>query len=230
MLRTMGLAAAALTMIAGPALAASLPESDPLAPQPIAQSMLVNARHYSAPRPDVLGTVAVDAGVTLYDARFRRVAAADRNDPRVAGLAAGLTGLSPYEMIAGVRSAVAGRVRYASDFDTIGVSDYWSSAGETLARGAGDDADIAIVEMQVLKAAGYNPQDLMLSVGRYARRGTHVVLLARTPQGFFMLDQAEDRLVPAARADGRFTPVMTIAPGHSWIHGYRVGQRQMAGR
>ena len=31
----------------------------------------------SPPSPDVFGTVALNAGVTFYDARFRRVAATD---------------------------------------------------------------------------------------------------------------------------------------------------------
>jgi hypothetical protein len=33
--------------------------------------------------PDVFGTVALNAGVTFYDARFRRVASTDLKDPMV---------------------------------------------------------------------------------------------------------------------------------------------------
>src|SRR5690606_22090848 len=44
--------------------------------------------------PDVLGTAAVGAGVTFYDARFRRVANADRDHPLVLQLAQELSGLT----------------------------------------------------------------------------------------------------------------------------------------
>ena len=172
-------------------------------------------------RPDVFGTVALKAGVTFYDARFRRVAAADVRDPLVSGLAAGAAGLDPLAKIAWVQSQVGRRVRWAHDLDGMGVADYWSNAGETLRRGVGDSEDIAIVKMQVLKAAGFDPKDLYISVGRHRSRGAHVLLLARTAGGFMVLDdQGARALTPAQHA--RFTPIMTLSPGISWIHGRRV--------
>ena len=46
--------------------------------------MIVTARSTTAPqKPDVFGTVALDAGVTAYGARWRRVSAADLADPRL---------------------------------------------------------------------------------------------------------------------------------------------------
>ena len=45
--------------------------------------------------PDVFGTVALNAGVTLYDARFRRVSATDVRDPLVLRIAAAASGLDP---------------------------------------------------------------------------------------------------------------------------------------
>ena len=47
--------------------------------------------------------------------------------------------------------------------------------------GAGDSEDIAIVKMQALKLAGWNPRDLYISIGREKGVGAHIVLLARTP-------------------------------------------------
>lgn len=172
--------------------------------------------------PDVFGTAAVGAGVTFYDARFRRVSLADRADPSILAIAETLRGLDPVQQLAAVQRAVLGRVKWAHDLDNMHVADFWSNAGETLARGTGDSEDIAIVEMQALKAAGYSSRDLYISIGRQKPIGGHIVLLARTPQGFMVLD---DRLgnPMAASDDHLFTPVLTIGEGKSWVHGRRVG-------
>jgi predicted transglutaminase-like cysteine proteinase len=201
-------------------------ERDPLAPVADTNNptLVVTGRRAIPTSPDVLGTAAVNSGVTLYDARFRRVSAADRDHPGVRAIAATLAGLSPVDQLERVKAAVARRVRYASDSETLRVSDYWSSAGDTLDRGAGDDEDIAIVEMQSLKAAGFNAADLYISIGRHPVRGAHAVLIARTPQGFYMLDDAEPSIVPATMGGrgARFVPTMTIGAGRSWLHGYRT--------
>jgi predicted transglutaminase-like cysteine proteinase len=171
--------------------------------------------------PDVFGTVAVGAGVTFYDARFRRVAAADREHPMLVEIATALRGLPPEQQLARVQSEVLKRVRWAHDLETMKVYDLWANAGETLERGAGDSEDIAIVEMQALKLAGWNPRDLYISIGRQRKVGAHIVLLARTPSGFMVLDDKAARPMNA-QYQGRFTPVLTLGEGKSWVHGRRV--------
>jgi predicted transglutaminase-like cysteine proteinase len=171
--------------------------------------------------PDVFGTVAVGAGVTFYDARFRRVANTDRTHPLVLQLAEGLRGLTPEQQLAAVHSQVRARVHWAHDLDTMKVADLWANAGETLERGAGDSEDIAVVEMQVLKAAGWNQRDLYISIGREKAVGAHIVLLARAPSGFYILDDRASGPM-ATRDYGRFTPVLTLGEGKSWVHGRRI--------
>ena len=173
-------------------------------------------------KPDVFGTAAVGAGVTFYDARFRRVSLADRDHPEVLKLAQDLHGLSPEQKVAAAQAAVLKRVRWTHDLDNMRVADFWSNAAETLERGTGDSEDIAIVIMQVLKAAGFDPRDLYISIGRHRRAGTHTILLAHTPSGFMMVDDRVGRPVSATAA-ALFTPVMTVGYGKSWIHGRRVG-------
>lgn len=171
--------------------------------------------------PDVFGTAAVGAGVTFYDARFRRVASTDRAHPLVLQMAEGLKGMTPEQQLVAVQSLVRERVRWATDLDTMRVADLWANAGETLERGAGDSEDIAIVEMQILKAAGWNQRDLYISIGRQKGVGAHIVLLARTPGGFYVLDDKASRpMSPSEHA--RFTPVLTLSEGKSWVHGRRV--------
>ena len=172
-------------------------------------------------RPDVFGTAAVAAGVTFYDARFRRVSQADRDHPAILEMATKLQGLTPEQKLAKVQSLVLEKVRWSHDLENMRVADFWSNAAETLERGTGDSEDIAIVEMQVLKAAGFNPRDLYISIGRHRRAGSHIVLLAHTPSGFVALDDRIGQPI-AAVAGAQFTPVMTIGYGKSWIHGRRI--------
>ncbi|WP_187107699.1 transglutaminase-like cysteine peptidase [Sphingomonas xanthus] len=179
--------------------------------------MIVNR----ASNPDVFGTVALNAGVTFYDARFRRVSTADARDPLVQRLAAGVAGLDSVAKLRAVQTEVNRRIRWTHDLEGMGVADLWANAGETLRRGIGDSEDIAIVKMQVLKAAGFDAKDLYISIGRHTTRGAHILLLAKTANGFFVLDdQMEALLTPTEH--GRFVPVMTLGQGNSWIHGKRV--------
>ena len=232
--------AGACIMAAAPAVAASgeaaATPSKPDAYQPLvidkrgmqlrksSRPMMLNAPS----KPDVFGTAAVNAGVTFYDARFRRVASTDARDPQVLSLASAATGLDPVSQLRIVQQEVNSRVRWTHDLDNMGVADFWANAGETLKRGTGDSEDIAIAKMQVLKAAGFNPKDLYISIGRHNVRGAHVVLLARTDRGFYVLDdQLQSPIMTSEH--GRFTPIMTLGQGMSWIHGRRVNRMASAG-
>ena len=175
-------------------------------------------------RPDIFGTVALNAGATRYEERFRRAASADLSDPLVQQLAAAATGLDPVAKLKAVQQAVNARVRWARDPGTSGVADIWSNAGETLRRGTGDAADIAIAKMQVLKAAGFDPNRLYITIGAHRARGAHVLLLARTAKGYFVLEEYGDRVETPAQ-HRLFAPVITVGEGGSWLHGHRVGSR-----
>jgi len=159
--------------------------------------------------------------VTIYDARFRRVARTDAAAPSVVEAARSLRGLPPSEQLRRAHALVRARVHYMSDPDSMKVADLWANAGETLAAGHGDDEDLAIAEMQVLKAAGYEPGNLFLTVGRSRRSGAHVVLLARTPEGYQMLDQSLPAPVDADFQSAAFKPVVSVGTSGSWVHGYR---------
>ena len=230
-----GLVAGACIMAAAPAVAAAgdaaaspsiPPRNQPL----ILDRSVASVKRASHPMilsrpasPDVFGTVALKAGVTFYDARFRRVASTDARDPLVERLAAGAAGLDPLGKLRMIQDEVNRRVRWAHDLDNMGVADFWANAGETLRRGNGDSEDIAIVKMQALKAAGFSPKDLYISIGRHHTRGAHILLLARTAAGFVALDDQTQGLT-SANQNGRFTPIMTLGQNMSWIHGRRIGK------
>jgi len=175
----------------------------------------------------VFGTTALNAGVTFYDARFRRVASTDTKDPLVMSLAQAASGLDPVAKLQMVQREVNQRVRWMHDLDNMGVADFWANAGETLRRGTGDSEDIAIAKMQVLKAAGFSPKDLYISIGKHNVRGAHVLLIARAAGSFYVLDDTLQNVTTPAQ-HGRFTPVMTLGQGASWIHGKRVAPSRVA--
>ncbi|HVL29597.1 MAG TPA: transglutaminase-like cysteine peptidase [Sphingomicrobium sp.] len=208
-----GLLAAGAMSLASPAAADTLGVPEP--------------KRLSGASPDVFGTTAIGAGVTFYDARFRRVAATDRTHPMVMEIARTLEGMAPEQQLSEVHRQVLQKVRWAHDLDTMRVADLWANAGETLERGTGDSEDIAVVIMQVLKAAGWDPRDLYISIGRERKVGTHIVLLARAPSGFYILDDRANRaMTPQEHA--RFTPILTLSEGKSWLHGRRRGGRTAA--
>jgi predicted transglutaminase-like cysteine proteinase len=183
------------------------------------------AKAKAEPRsPDVFGTVALDAGVTAYGARWRRVSTADLADPRVRQIAAATAGLDPLAKLAFIHEAVGRRIAFRSDLDGYHIVDYWAQAGETLDRGAGDSEDIAILKMQALKAAGFAARDLYLSVGRDRLRGADTLLLVRVEDRFYALDDRSDRPLNA-REYVRFVPVITLGKDIAWLHGKRHGGR-----
>lgn len=200
--------------------ASAAPARDPLAPLDTPETCWSCALP-SNPGPSAFGSIALRAGVTIYDARFRRVARTDAHAPMVVETAEALRGLAPQDQLRRAHALVRERVRYMSDPDSMKVADLWANAGETLAAGHGDDEDAAIVEMQVLKAAGFAAEDLFLTVGRSQRSGAHVVLLARTPQGYQMLDQSLAEPVAADSQSAAFKPVVSVGTSGSWVHGYR---------
>lgn len=215
--KTIMLAVASLA--ATPALAIDADSSPGL--EGIREPAIVVRAPSSAPTsPDVFGTVALNAGVTLYDVRWRRVTAADRSHPRILAIAAALRGRDPYDMLAAVQGEVARRITWKRDLDGYKVSDYWAEAAETLNRGYGDSEDIAVVKIQALKAAGFSPRDLYISVGKDRSRGLDTLLVARANGRFYVLDDRADRpMTPEQHAS--FEPIITLGKGVSYLHGRR---------
>ena len=171
--------------------------------------------------PDVFGTVTLNAGMTNYDVRWRRVSSADKNDPRITAIAAAATGLDPLQTLALIHAEVNRQVKWRTDLDGYGIADYWANAGETLTKRVGDSEDIAVVKIQALKAAGFQPRDLYLSVGRDKSRGADALLLVRAAGKFYVLDDRAARpLTPEEHA--RFVPIITLGQGKSWLHGRTV--------
>lgn len=114
-------------------------------------------------------------------------------------------------------------IRYGTDLEVYGVDDHWATLAETFARGRGDCEDIAIVKMWMLRAAGIDPADMHLSLGRQTRlREDHAILVVKAEaQRNYYLDNLTAR-VEAAEGRGEFQPLVSYGMRGAWIHGYKV--------
>ena len=171
--------------------------------------------------PDLFGTVAVRAGISRYSDGWYRSRMDATRHPLLQRLVAPARGLAREAQIAFVQRAVHERIRWLSDATEWGRHDYWASAAQTLERGAGDMEDRAIVKLQALRALGFPGRDLYLTMGRDKVGGPITVLIVRTGNRTFVLDDLGGKPIPAERREG-FEPVMSFGANATWIHGRRV--------
>ena len=208
--------AGCIALLAGQARAA-----DPLAPiEP--DPILVTGKLQSAP-PDVLGTATLPIRADRYAIEWARASQDATGVPALRQLVEPARGLGRLEQIAFVQTVVAQRIRWRSDATEWGRHDYWASARETLARGAGDQEDRAVLKMQALRALGFPARDLYLTIGKETIGGPPItVLLVRLNGRYFVLDDWSGPPIPVERRKD-FVPMLSFAQGGSWIHGKRAG-------
>ena len=134
-------------------------------------------------------------------------------------------GLDAASQIGLVNSGINDLVRYASDQQLYGTSDYWADLDQTLLVGAGDCEDLAIAKMQLLQQLGFKPADLHLVLLKDERRKVfHAVLVVQVEDGNFVLDS----MTNAVRHDGEvkdYLPLISFNSDRSWIYGSRMPRR-----
>lgn len=171
-------------------------------------------------RPDVFNSVALPIAHSSLDRRWRKIA----NGPvgaNSAAYASGLAGRPAIAKLEAVNHYVNARVSFVDDIRQYGVSDYWTSAADTLRRGRGDCEDYAIAKLQLLRRAGFADKDLYLVILRDAlRRADHAVLVARADGRLLVLDNGTDRLIDSYEMPD-YRPIVTFSGNKVWTHGYR---------
>lgn len=179
-----------------------------------------------APRPgadpSIFGSVALRVGRTALDARWLRAAyAAPPADSRWREAVRAASALPGPARLQLANTWVNHRIAFESDIENYGVSDYWASARESLARGRGDCEDYAIAKLELLRAAGVPAADLYLVVAKdLVRRVDHAVLVVRMSDGYWVLDNGTDEVLPADGVQD-YRPVVTFSAGKTWLHGFR---------
>ncbi|MGH6658918.1 MAG: transglutaminase-like cysteine peptidase [Sphingomicrobium sp.] len=168
--------------------------------------------------PNMLGTTALPIRASRFAESWSRAREDASASPILQRLVAPARRLSPLQQIAYVQRAVGSRIRFLSDTTQWGQHDYWASASETLARGAGDMEDRAIVKMQALQALGFRPTDLFLTLARDRVGGPIAVLTARINGRYFVLDDNSGAPFPIERRAFEFQPLMSFGWAGTWVH------------
>lgn len=182
--------------------------------------IIVTADARPVAAPNMRGTVALPARLSLYSDGWERARRAATGNTRLASMIAPARSLPRGAQLAFVQAAVHRNIRWISDATEYGRRDYWASAAETLARGAGDMEDRAIVKMEALKNLGVPARHLFITVGTDKVAGPVTVLIVKVDGQYVMLDDSGGApLMVEQRPD--FEPMLTLGHGGSWLHGRR---------
>lgn len=131
-------------------------------------------------------------------------------------LATALAPLAPQAQVARV-TAVLNAKAYVTDRSNFGVSDYWQTPAEFMARG-GDCEDFAIAKYLALRAAGWAAEDLRVVVVIDERRAVpHAVLIASHHGHAWLLDNMTDDVIEA-QAVTHYRPVFSVSETAWWWH------------
>jgi predicted transglutaminase-like cysteine proteinase len=197
---------AALTAVGATASAAD----NPGAVAPVTRTMAV--------APDILGTRAIPIRAERFVINLARAREDDSTNPRLQRMIAPARSLSRAQQLAFVQKAVHRQVEWMSDATLWGQHDYWASASETLARGAGDMEDRAILKMQALIALGFDRRDLFLTLARDSVDGPIMVLTARIGGRYFILDDGDGAPFDSEQRHYELQPAMSFGMSGAWLH------------
>lgn len=93
-----------------------------------------------------------------------------------------------FDLVRSVNARVNHSVRAINDDRQYGVEEHWALPTST----GGDCEDFALLKKRELIAAGINPQRLFIATTLDARRNPHAVLVFRSDDGDFVLDNLTD--------------------------------------
>lgn len=130
---------------------------------------------------------------------------------RVQGPAAQMTP-SLWRQIFSVNMRINEQLTPRDDHELYGVSDYW-----TPGIVEGDCEDYMILKKQALIAAGWSADQVLYSVVEGTQTPYHAVLIVRTDQGDFVLDNMTDQILPWAETGYRFVVRQSAADPYSWV-------------
>ena len=200
------LTAAAVALATQPANAAGLPQ---------AQAPIYVVGSFA---PNLLGTTAVAIHANRFNGSWAHAMPDASRSPLLQRLVAPARGYNRAQQVAYVQSRVNNSIRWISDATEWGQHDYWATAAETLAHGAGDMEDRAIVKMHALRALGFNPGDLFLTMGRDQVGGPITVLVVRLAGRYLVLDDTGGTPFAIESRGKEFRPLLSFGSSGVWVH------------
>lgn len=168
--------------------------------------------------PNILGTRAVPIRADRFSDSLKRAREDATGSPIMQRLIAPARSLPPLQKLAFVQSAVTNNIHWISDATEWGQHDYWASASQTLAHGAGDAKNRAIVKLQALRALGFANSDLFITLARDSVGGPLTVLTVRTAGHYYVVDDTGAPPFPAEQRRLEFQPLMSFGMYGAWVH------------
>ena len=174
----------------------------------------------STAAPNMLGTIALPIRADRFADSLKRAREDDSRLPALQALIAPARSLPPLQQIAFVQRAVTGSIRWISDATEWGQHDYWASASQTLAHGAGDAKNRAIVKLHALRALGFSNSDLFLTLARDRVGGPITVLTVRSGGRYYVVDDTGGTPFPVEERRNEFQPIISFGMYGAWIHSH----------
>ena len=168
--------------------------------------------------PNMLGTATSVIRADRFTGSWANAMQDASASPLLQRLVAPARRLGQAEKLRYVQSRVHSSIRWISDATEWGKHDYWATAAQTLARGAGDMEDRAIVKMHALRALGFDPNDLFLTLARDRVGGPITVLTARLNGRYFILDDTGGTPFVVDSRRNEFNPVLSFGWSNAWVH------------
>lgn len=129
-------------------------------------------------------------------------------------------GMGQHARLEFISRSVNRAVAYRDDSVGWGRSDYWADPTEIASRGYGDCEDYATAKMWMLRALGYDADQLQLVVLKETRRNLfHAVLVVHVDGERYVLDNLTNNVA----TDGVFAsyvPLVSFQGDNSYIHGF----------
>ena len=171
-----------------------------------------------SPGPNMLGTATTAIRADRFTGSWANAMEEAAGSPQMLRLVAPARQLSQADKLRYVQTRVHSSIRWISDATEWGRHDYWATAAQTLAKGAGDMEDRAIVKMHALRALGFNPNDLFLTLARDRVGGPITVLTARLNGKYFILDDTGGAPFLVDSRRNEFDPILSFGWASAWVH------------
>jgi predicted transglutaminase-like cysteine proteinase len=168
--------------------------------------------------PNMLGLQAVPIRADRFSDSLRRAREDASASPILQRLIAPARLLPPLQKMAFVQAAVTSSIHWISDATEWGQHDYWASASQTLAHGAGDAKNRAIVKFHALRALGFSNSDLFLTLARDRVGGPITVLTVRSGGRYYVMDDTGGRPFAVEERRFEFQPLMSFGMYGAWAH------------
>lgn len=139
-------------------------------------------------------------------------AACHKNSWMCSATRRGSTGNQSLSLLRKVNASVNGSVKPMEDADNYGVAEKWTLP----ANGRGDCEDYAMLKMKRLIEAGFGSDRLALSVVLDRRGRNHVVLIARMPNGDYVLDNQAGAVKPWMSTGYTFLARQSFVHKRTW--------------